>query len=218
MQFGLTNAPATFQHLINDTLRPFLDRFCTAYLDDIFIYSDTPSEHQTHVQQVLQALQQAGLSLNPAKFHFHSQKVKYLGLIVTPNGLEMDPVKVEAVRNWPPPENVKDLQIFLGFANFYRRFIAGYSLVCRPLTELTSKNVTWDWATNPRCQAAFQHLCTLITSAPILRHFDFARPVVVETDSSDYFSAGVLSQHDDVGSFHPVAFFSKKLSPAECNF
>jgi transposase InsO family protein len=218
MQFGLTNAPATFQHLINDTLRPFLDRFCTAYLDDIFIYSDSLQAHQEHVRQVLQALQQAGLGLNPKKCNFHSQRVRYLGFIVTPHGLEMDPTKIDAVRNWPVPQNVKDLQTFLGFANFYRRFISGYSRVCRPLTELTSKNTQWDWATNPRRHEAFRNLCTLFTSAPILRHFDFGRPIVVETDSSDYVSAGVLSQPNEAGTLHPVAFFSKKLSPAECNY
>jgi RNase H-like domain found in reverse transcriptase/Reverse transcriptase (RNA-dependent DNA polymerase)/Integrase zinc binding domain/Integrase core domain/Chromo (CHRromatin Organisation MOdifier) domain len=218
MQFGLTNAPATFQHLINDTLRPFLDRFCTAYLDDIFIYSSTLEEHQEHVRLVLEALRVAGLGLNPTKCHFNSQRVKYLGFIVTPRGLEMDPTKVDAVRNWPEPRHVKDLQTFLGFANFYRRFIAGYSRVCQPLTELTRKDTPWDWPSNPRRQAAFRHLCTLFTSAPILRHFDFDRPVVVETDSSDYVSAGVLSQPDDTGVIHPVAFFSKKLTPAECNY
>jgi RNase H-like domain found in reverse transcriptase len=106
----------------------------------------------------------------------------------------------------------------LGFANFYRRFIAGYSRVCKPLTELTRRNTPWDWSTNTRRPAAFRHLCKLFTSAPILRHFDFERPAIVETDSSDYVSAGVLSQPDDAGVLHPVAFFSKKLSPAECNY
>ena len=137
--------------------------------------------------------------------------MRYLGFIITPQGLEMDPTKVNAVRQWPAPRNVKDLQTFLGFANFYRRFIAGYSRVCRPLTELTSKNTPWDWETTPRRQDAFRQLCDLFTSAPILRHFDFDQPIVVETDSSDYVSAGVLSQHDEQGILHPVAFFSKKL-------
>jgi Reverse transcriptase (RNA-dependent DNA polymerase)/RNase H-like domain found in reverse transcriptase len=218
MQLGLNNAPATFRHLINDIIRPFLDEFCTSYLDDIFIYSESLSEHREHVRKVLHALQQAGLGLNSKKCHFHSQRVKYIGFIVTPDGLEMDPAKVEAVRNWPSPRNIKDLQKLQGFAYFYRRFIADYSLSCRPLTELTRKTTPWDWHTNPRRQENFQRLCSLFTSAPILRHFDLDLPIVLETDSSDYVSAGVLSQPDDTGALHPVAFLSKTLSPAECNY
>jgi Reverse transcriptase (RNA-dependent DNA polymerase) len=101
------------------------------------IYSESLSEHRKHVRKVLHALQQAGLGINPKKCHFHSQRVEYLGFIVTPDGLEMDPAKVYAVRNWPFPNNLKDFQAFLGFANFYRRFIADYSRICRLLTELT---------------------------------------------------------------------------------
>jgi Reverse transcriptase (RNA-dependent DNA polymerase) len=121
--FGLTNAPANFQHFINDVLREFLDVFVTAYLDDILIYSETLAEHEKHVQQVLEALSKVNLHLKPEKCHFHCTEVKYLGLVITPGGVRMDPDKVSAITEWKAPKNLKDVRVFLGFANFYRRFI-----------------------------------------------------------------------------------------------
>jgi transposase InsO family protein len=216
MPFGLTNAPADFQRFINDTLSPFLDRFASAYLDDILIYSDTLEEHQDHLRQVLRRLSEAGLHLKPEKCEFHQREVKYLGLIIGIDGIRMDPDKVEAVRAWPTPEKLKDVRAFLGFANFYRRFIRSYSQVVRPLTRLTQKDVPFQWTKTE--QEAFDSLKTCFTTAPVLRRFDHDRDVVVETDASDYVSAGILSQYDDDGVLHPVAYFSKKHSPAECNY
>jgi len=119
MPFGLANAPSTFQHYVNDTLRPYLDVFCTAYMDDILIYSQNISEHREHVELVLKALRDAGLQLDVDKCEFHTTEVLYLGLIISPNGIRMDPKKVEAITAWEAPENVKDVRAFLGFANFY---------------------------------------------------------------------------------------------------
>ena len=216
MPFGLTNAPADFQKFINDTLRPFLDLFCTAYLDDILVYSDTLEEHKIHVRRVLEALSEAGLHLKPEKCEFHRQQVKYLGMIVQHNGVRMDPAKVSAIVEWDSPKNLTDVRSFLGFANFYRRFIKGYSEVVAPIVRLTRKDVPFVWTTD--CEAAFNRLKEAFTSAPILSHFDPEREIIVETDASDYVSAGVLSQYDDDGILHPVAFFSKKHTPAECNY
>jgi hypothetical protein len=216
MPFGLTNAPASFQHFINDTLRNFLDVFCTAYLDDILIYSDSLAEHKVHVRQVLRKLKEAGLYLKPEKCEFHVQEVKYLGLIITTEGVRMDPAKVTAVREWETPSNLKDVQAFLGFANFYRRFILGYSKIVAPLTALTKKDRKFQW--DAKAQAAFLQLKEAFCSAPILAHFDPDSECVVETDASDYVSAGILSQCGPDGLLHPVAYFSKKHSPAECNY
>lgn len=216
MPFGLTNAPASWQHFINDVLRPYLDIFCTAYLDDILIYSDTLDEHKVHVRQVLDTLKEAGVHLKPEKCEFHVQETNFLGLIVSPNGIRMEPTKITAVQNWETPSNVKDVQTFLGFANFYRRFILGYSKIVAPLTALTRKDTPFVWT--PACQSVFDSLKTAFTSAPILRHFDPEKDIVVETDASDFVSGGVLSQPDESGILHPVAFFSKKHSPAECNY
>jgi hypothetical protein len=123
MPFGLTNAPANFQHFINDMLRPYLDVFVTAYLDDILIYSDNLKDHRDHVHKVLEALSEAGLHLKPEKCEFHRQEVKYLGFIISTSGTKMEPAKIATVQEWPEPRNVKDVQSFLRFANFYRRFV-----------------------------------------------------------------------------------------------
>ena len=153
MPFGLTNAPADFQHFINNTLHPFLDYFCTAYLDDILIYSATLEKHREHVQRVLEALSKAGLHLKPEKYHFHKTEVKYLGLIISANGVRIDPEKVTAMLEWGSPRNLHDIRAFLGFANFYRRFILGYSNVLVPLVGLTKKGVRFEWG--EECEAAF---------------------------------------------------------------
>jgi hypothetical protein len=139
MPFGLTNTAADFQALINDVLRAYLDNFCTAYIDDIMIYSNTVKEHKNQVYKVLKALSDAGLYLKPEKYQFHKQEVKYLGFIITTNGIRMDPEKVSCILEWQTPKNVTDVQCFLGFANFYRRFIKYYSKVVTPLTSLTKK-------------------------------------------------------------------------------
>jgi len=220
MPFGLTNAPADFQALINDVLRAYLDDFCTAYIDNIMIYSNTLKEHKEQVYKVLKALSDVGLHLKPEKCQFHKQEVKYLGFIIGNNRIRMDPEKISCILDWQTPKNVTDVQCFLGFANFYRRFIKDYSKVVTPLTSLTKKEggkyIPFMWSSDQ--QAAFDPLKNAFTTAPILRHFDYEREIIVETDASDYVLAGILSQHDDDGILHPVAFYSKKYSPAECNY
>jgi len=126
MPFQLTNAPATFQAYINNALRPFLDRLCTAYLDDILIYSENEEQHIEHVKQILEALTKAGLQVNPQKCEFHANNVQYLGFIITTEGLRMDPVKITTIIEWPVPKTLCDVRSFLGFGNFYRRFIQDY--------------------------------------------------------------------------------------------
>ena len=221
MPFGLCNAPSTFQAFINDTLREYLDVFCSAYLDDILIYSDNREEHVKHVKMVLDKLKQAGLYLDINKCQFHVQEVKYLGLLITTDGLKMDPRKVETIVKWKPARCVKDVQAFLGFANFYRRFIKDYSRIAAPLTALTRKDrkaFVFPWANAGPEQRAFEELKRAFTSAPILAHFDPQRETWLETDSSDYVAAAVLSQRGEDGELHPVAFLSKKMTPQECNY
>ncbi len=216
MPFGLCNGPASFQHYINDTLGEFLDDFCTAYLDDILIYSEIEAEHEIHVKRILQKLREAGLQVDITKCEFHVNRVPYLGLIITTEGIKMDPAKIETIVQWPSLINVKDVQSFLGFANFYRRFIYGYSRLASPLTRLTRKDVPFVW--DAECQAAFETLKKAFTSDVILRHYDPDREIVVETDASDFVSGGILSQYDEQGELHPIAYFSKKHNPAECNY
>jgi len=145
MPFGLTNAPATFQNFMNDILRNLVDRFLVVYLDDILIYSENEEEHKKHVQEVLTRLRKHELHAKPEKCFFHVYEVEFLGFIVTPQGVKMDKAKIETILNWPQPKNLKDVQSFLGFANFYRRFIKVYSEIVLPLTGLTKKNIKFQW-------------------------------------------------------------------------
>ena len=156
MPFGLTNAPAVFQAMINDVLRDFLDQFVYVYLDNILIYSPNLAVHQDHVNQVLKRLLDRHLYVKAEKSVFHADTVSFLGFIVAPGRVQMDPAKVSAVANWPTPDSRKKVQQFLGFANFYRRFVRGFSATAAPLHALTSTQVLFHW--NPEAEKAFQEL------------------------------------------------------------
>jgi hypothetical protein len=216
LPFGLTNGPSTFQRFMNETLWDFLHKFAVAYMDDILIYSQTKEEHICHVKQVLQKLREAALQADIKKCEFLVQKTQFLGIIISTEGIQMDPAKVNTILDWLPPQNVTDTQAFLGFCNFYRRFIRGYSNIMKPLTLLTRKDQPFEWTL--ACQAAFELMKKTVTEAPILKHFDRTKTSYVEADASDYVTSGVLSQMDDDSILHPVAFFSKRLCPAECNY
>ncbi|EKD03262.1 retrotransposon nucleocapsid protein [Trichosporon asahii var. asahii CBS 8904] len=216
MPFGLTNAPASFQHLMNHIFRDMLDISVIVYLDDILIFSQNETEHRGHVREVLRRLRENNLSAKPEKCEFHTDRVEFLGFIVTPDGIEMDPGKVAGVVSWPTPTNLKELQSFLGFINFYRRFIHQFSMVARPLHELTRKEVPFEWT--PARAAAFDELKTRITSAPILRHFNPDHETMVETDASDYALGAVLSQRGPGEEWRPVAFLSRGMTPPELNY
>jgi hypothetical protein len=215
MPFGLTNAPAIFQHLMNDIFREYLDRFVVCYLDDILIYSKNIEEHEEHVKMVLQKLREKGLYAKLEKCAFHQPKVEFLGYVISSEGLLMDPKKVQAVTEWALPKTVRDVQCFLGFANFYRIFIKNYSQVAAPLTRLTCKDkLEWGLA----AQKAFEDLKAAFTTAPILVHPDFTKAFYMETDASDFALGAVLSQMGEDGKLHPIAFYSRKFSAAEINY
>lgn len=216
MPFGLTNAPSAFQHLMNDVFREHLDHFVVVYLDDILVYSSSPDEHVEHVRKVLSLLRANNLYAKASKCTFGVPEVEFLGYLVGINGLRMDPTKVQTVVDWPIPRHVKAVQSFLGFANFYRRFIRDYSKVVSPLTALTKKDSAFTWS--DKCQSAFESLKTRFTSAPILRHFDPNATTYLETDASDYAIGTILSQNGEDGLLHPIAFDSRKLLPAELNY
>jgi len=185
-------------------------------MNDILIYSNSKKEHTQHVRQVLERLRAAGLQVDIEKCEFSVTEIKYLGLIITTHGIKMDPEKVNAVMDWAAPRGVKDVQSFLGFANFYRRFIKEFSKLAGPLTALTRKDQPFNWT--QECQSAFDRLKQAFTTAPILMHYNPDLPVTVETDASDYVVAGVMSQRDDNEQLRPVAYFSSKMLPAECNY
>ena len=186
MPFGLTNAPAVFQNLVNDILRDMLHQFVFVYIDDILIFSPSLAEHKLHVRQVLQRLLENRLFVKAEKCEFHVPSVAFLGFIISQGRLEMDPGNVTAVTDWPAPTNRKQLQRFLGFANFYRRFIRNYSHIAAPLTALTSVKVAFRWT--PEAAAAFGVLKRCFTSAPVLTQPDGKLQFVVEVDASGWSS------------------------------
>ncbi|SOV04618.1 uncharacterized protein UDID_17154 [Ustilago sp. UG-2017a] len=219
MPFGLTNAPASFQHLMNDTFKDMLDRSLIIYLDDLLIYSSTLEQHQGHVSAVLARLRQAGLYAKAEKCQFSTSQTEFLGFVVSDQGVSMDPSKTEVITNWPVPTSVHDVQVFLGFCNFYRKFIPQYSRTAYPLTQLLRKEAqSTPFAWNHAAQHAFEQLRSSFSTDTILHHFDPAWPIIVETDASDFAVAAILSQSFDQGTRHPIAFFSKKLDPAQLNY
>lgn len=216
MPFGLCNAPATFQHFMNDAFRDMLDQYVIIYLDDILIFSKNKEDHEQHVKSVLQRLRTHHLFAKSEKCIFHSKEVEFLGYKISEEGISMDENKVKSILSWPVPKNVKELQSFLGFSNFYRRFILGFSSITRPLHDLTKKGSTFVWSSS--CQSAFQTLKSSFTTAPVLIHYDHNRKSIVESDASDTSIAAILSQFDDLNQLHPVAYFSRSLTSAERNY
>jgi len=189
MPFGLTNAPAAFQRFVNTICADMLDVCVIVYLDDILIYSEDMESHQQHVREVLHRLWLHGLFAKPEKCEFHSDSVEYLGYRLSPDGLTMSPDKIQTISDWPEPRKVKDIQSFLGFANFYCRFIFNYSDIVVPLTRLTRKDAPWNFSEDCRC--SFNALKHAFTTAAILTHFIPDTPIIVETDASDYAVAGI---------------------------
>ena len=215
MGFGLTNAPATFMCAMNDIFRPYLDDFVVVYLDDILIYSRSEAEHAEHLRKVLRILRREKYYANGKKCDFFKPEVDFLGFLVSKNGVRCDPAKLQAIRDWPSPKTVRDVQSFLGFANWLRRFIKDFSKIASPLTALTRKSQPFAWG--PLEEQAFQDLKTALTSAPTLLSPDPNLPYTVLTDASDFAIGGVLCQ-DQGSGLQPIAFESAKLKDAQLNY
>jgi hypothetical protein len=213
MLFGLPNAPATFQALMNEIFHDLLDIYIIIYLDDILIFSKTEEEHPKHVKEVLRCLQANNLYCNAKKCTFHVTEIGYLGLIVSVKGVQVDQSKVTAALDWAAPRNVKNIQEFLGFVNFYRCFVPDFANVARLLYNLLCKDSPWQWG-SPE-QRAFEALKSALTSAPLLLQPDVQKPFFIECNASDYATGAILSQKDEEGKLHPVAFLSKSMAPAE---
>ena len=191
--FGLANAPSTFQRYVNWVLRDMLDEYASAYLDDILVFSSgSRDDHRRKVSNVLQRLQDAGLQLDIDKCEFEVQSTKYLGFIIEAgNGVRMDPEKVSAINSWQSPTSPRAVRAFIGFANFYRRFIRKFADIAAPLTALTQKDRKFEWT--EAAEGAFQRLKHAFTVAPVLMQFDPDRETRVEADSSGWATGGVLS-------------------------
>jgi len=193
-----------------------LDDLASAYPDYVLIYPYSEAEHVGHVKWIMQHLLEAGWYSKPVKCEFHKETVRYLGLIISKKRIPLDKDKVETMRNSSEEKkthnrrlnNLFDVQQFLRFCNYYRPFIPKYSENAEPRTRRTTKDEPFVWEYEQ--QLASEIMIIAFTTAPALRHFDHEREVIIETDGSDYVSAGVLSQRDDKGVSHPVAYFSKE--------
>ncbi len=210
LSFGLTNGPSTFQAVMNKMFG-HMHPFCVVYQDDILIVSKTPEEHEKHLEIVLQTLEQEGLYAKLKKFAFNKPELLYLGHIIGRDGIKVDPAKISCIADWPTPANVHDLRSFLGLANYFRRFIMAYSNIAAPMTKLTGKNVKWEWT--EECQQAFEKLRHSLMHSPVLISPDTSKHFEDVTDACCTGLGAVLIQDD-----RPVAFESRKFSPAETRY
>jgi hypothetical protein len=204
MPFGLTNASATFQSLMNELLKAYIRKFVLVFFDDILIYSSTWVEHLQHVKMVFQLMRAHHLFIKQSKCVFGSMTVAYLGHIISADGVAMDPEKVSAVASWPTPRTVKALRGFLGLSGYYRKFIADYGAVVRPLTALLKRDA-FSWSSD--ADRAFQDLKKALITAPLLQLPDFDKKFIIECDALGSGFGAVLHQGDG-----PIAFFSRAVA------
>lgn len=217
MPFGLTNAPATFQTMMNEILQEYLDDFVIAYLDDVVVFTKgSKKEHTEKVRLVLKRLQEHNLLLKLKKCEFFKKEVRFLGHIVSTEGLQMDPDKIKAIQDWPIPTTVKEVQAFHGLANYYRQFIKGFSAEAAPLTRIFKKDQEFKWG--PQEQQAFDKIKELFAKGEMRAHFDPAKQSVVDTDASDCAIGARLQQADNQGRMKLISCFARKMTPAEQNY
>ena len=209
MPFGLCNAPATFQCLMDLVLAGLQWSHCLVYLDDVIVLGRTFPEHLDNLQDVFERIWDGGLKL---KCFFLKKRVEYLGHIVSEDGVSIDPKKTENVSTWPTPSSTKEVQQFLGLANYYRKFIQDCTKIAKPLHKLTERAAKFNWT--DACQAAFEEHNRL-TSTPILAFPDFIRPFILDTDAGDSSMGAVLSQINDEGQEQVIAYASCLLSKAD---
>jgi hypothetical protein len=214
--FGSTNAPGDFQYFMTQVFKKYLNTFVLVYLDDIIIYSENPEEHETHVRLVLELLREHSLFCNLEKCQFNMPSVNYLGYVISPEGIFMDESKIKSILDWPTPTTPKQIKSFLGFTNFYRKFIPKYAELSLALNLLLKKNAPFKWG--EKQESSFLSIKNAFKEAGILNHPNESREFIIETDASDFAIAGVLSQEDDNGLLRPVCFYSRKLAQAEVNY
>jgi hypothetical protein len=192
LPFGLTNAPATFQSVMNTIFASLVGKSVVVYLDDILVFSRTAQEHLFHLRQVLQILRENKFYAKMKKCTFFKPETNFLGHVVGEDGIKPDPMKVAVVNNWPAPKTVKEVRSFLGFTNYFRRFIQAFAQLTRPFNDLTKKDVPYAWTQD--CQMSFDKLKEALTTAPVLQPPDNSKPFEVVCDASGYAVGAVLLQ------------------------
>jgi len=217
MFFGLCNSPATFQNMMNDIfIMETNEGWILIYIDDILIFSKRKKELQKLTLRVLKKLQENDLFANLDKCTFEATEVDYLGMIISEDQIKMDPAKLKEIKDWPSPMTVKQVRSFLGFGNFYRKFIGHYADITRPLNDLTKKDLTWNWT--DACQEAFEKLKEEFQKAPVLLMPDSTKPFVIETDASKFATGAVIQQKDMNGDWHSCGYISHSFDATQRNY
>lgn len=215
LPFGLCNAPATFQRLMESVLRGLNFKTALCYIDDIVVYSGTFHQHLVDLREVFDRLREANLKLKISKCKFCAKQIEYLGHIISADGVLPNPDKIKAVSEFPVPKNVKGVRSFLGLANYYRRFVYNFAKIAVPLNNLTRKSVKFQWT--PECQTAFDTLKQALTSAPILSFPHHTKPFILHVDASNSAIGMVLSQIQDNKEV-VIAYAGRDLNQAERNY
>jgi len=217
MFFGLTNSPATFQVMMNDLLRDLVvEEKVAVFIDDVMVATETKKGHDEIVEEVLRRLEENDLFVKPEKYVWKVQEVGFLGVIIGKDGVRMEKEKVQGVIEWPVSKSVKDMQKFLGLANYYRQFVKDFARIVKPLHEMTRKETKWSWG--ERQQRAFEKLKQRFTTEPVLVTPDLDKEMRVEADVSDFAMEGVLSIKCEDERWRPVAYISKSLNEAKRNY
>lgn len=207
MPFGLTNASATFQSLMNEVFRTYLRKFVLVFFDDILIYIQSYKQHQAHLQAVYKLLRSHQLVAKESKCVFCDDRVEYLGHVISKDGVATDPEKLQAIKNWPLPQNIKQLRGFLGLTGYYRKFVRGYDTICRRLTRLLKKDAV---GRDQEATVAFEALKKEMMNPPVLALPDLSKIFIVETDASGASIGAILMQEG-----HSIVFISKALGPRQ---
>jgi hypothetical protein len=214
LSFELCNESIIYQHYMNDVFFDYLNDFVSTYIDDILIYSNFKKKHVKHVKKVLQRLRNADLQVDIDKCEFFVHETKYLDLIVDRDEIRMNSEKIETILQWVTSQNLKQVQKFLKFCNFYKRFIQNFAKIVKSLIKLTRKSVSFLW--NEACKQTFELLKRTIIKALILVHFNSKKQIYIKSDSSNFVFAKILSQMKQNDELHFMIFFSKNLASIEC--
>ena len=217
MFFGLTNSPATFQAIMNELLRDLNNTGKVAvFIDDVIVGTETEEGHDELVAEMIKRLEENDLYVKPEKCKWKVREVDFSGVVIRPEGIKMEKEKVKGVLEWLTPKYVKDVQKFLGLANYYCWFIEGFATVARPLHNLVKKYKKWEWTEKE--EKAFKKLKERFTKEPVLAALDIDKKMRMEVDASDYATGGVLSMECKDRLWRPVAFLSKSLNKTERNY